>query len=159
AALARVVEAGADDLVRAVGRGELVAGLAHARERVELAGLAELREREALRPDAAVDVADHDAAAGAVAARTTQLLPQPARRGEAEEVGRRDGVGGVLRVDAHAEHAARVRELGGLVGGHARSEAVERGRVVVQALQARDAGRHARVTRLQVAAVALDGRA
>src|SRR6185312_6256684 len=80
-----------DHLRRAVGGVPLLTRLADAGELPYRLGVAQRRHRRVLRPQARVEVGDHDAGAG-VAARPAQLVPDPAPLGQAEELW---GAGGV----------------------------------------------------------------
>ena len=124
---------GADQLVRAAVRGEglLVRGLAGALP-VGGGGLvAGVREGGAVRDDAGVHDADHDALAdlGRVCAGAGQALPDAALAAEAEDV---RGGDGVQLADLVRHHGQDVRVRGqcfGLTAGEGAGEAVERGGV------------------------------
>ncbi|MET3801864.1 hypothetical protein ABID70_001819 [Clavibacter michiganensis] len=173
-ALAEAVHevARADDLRAAVGRGELLAGLAGARElravalveadrgsvavgRVARRGAERLaRERRVLRRDAGVDDADDGALARVLLA--ARLRPDAVGAGEAEEVGRGGGGGVVDPVGLDAQDLAVARELRGLLGGEVGREAVDREGVRVVDVGA-DAGGDILLLSLEVVRVRRDG--
>ena len=136
----------------AVPAGDLLVG-----ELAVLGGVAVLagpvREAQALRPDARVDDPDDDVLAGAADA--AELIPEAARRGQAEEVRRRRRVDRVELVRRDRRDARLGGQLGRLGLGQLRGEAVVRVDVAVE-LRPADRGHGRVVLALEVARVGDD---
>src|SRR6185503_9977720 len=87
-------------------------------------------EAERLGPDAGVDDADDDVLAGVL--EPAELIPEPARGGQAQERRGRRGVAVAGLRRRHRQDVIARRELVGLGGRQAGGEAVEAVRVVVE---------------------------